>query len=427
MGNIVNLSLIESAIVTSKALEISNANLSGHQLRTAYISIRMGLKAKLSDKDFSDLVVAALLHDIGALAPEEKYELFNSSSSNFFVSSNDIHCINGEKVLKKSKLLETPSKIVRLHHTDYSKIDNVNNRINYLSQIVFLADLVDRIIDHKKYILFQNDYIIRTINSLKGLKIAPEIVELFESVSHTEEFWLDISSPNLEKIVKELCSHITYSIPTSEFYTLSEILRNIIDFRSSYTASHSKGLASVCNSIGKIINYNAKKIELLEIASNLHDLGKIAIPNRILEKPSKLTNEECAVMRQHSYHTYSILKNYNLITLSKWAGYHHEKLDGSGYPHKINGDNLCEESRMIAVADIFTALAETRPYREGMSLKQIRIILKKMVSEGKIDSSIVKIVLDNMSEILIKMKYDKGEIDEEYYNNFQSKEATPYY
>jgi HD-GYP domain-containing protein (c-di-GMP phosphodiesterase class II) len=117
---------------------------------------------------------------------------------------------------------------------------------------------------------------------------------------------------------------------------------------------------------------------LIHRAALLHDLGKLRVPNSILDKPSKLTNEEFGVVKEHPALTQQILERIPSFRLmAQIAGAHHEKLDGTGYPHHLSAKELSLESRIIAVADVYAALSEERPYRESLDLGQVSAIMRK--------------------------------------------------
>lgn len=131
-----------------------------------------------------------------------------------------------------------------------------------------------------------------------------------------------------------------------------------------------------------------------------HDLGKLVVPNTILEKPSALTASEFAVIKQHPYHTFSILNSISGIqVIAEWAAFHHERLDGNGYPFHKKSHEINVISRIISVADIFTALIEDRPYRKGLDVKAIKKILIDGSDSGALDSRIVKNLVDNLADI----------------------------
>ena len=132
------------------------------------------------------------------------------------------------------------------------------------------------------------------------------------------------------------------------------------------------------------------KYKLL-IASDLHDLGKLAISNTILDKPGTLTTEEFETIKMHPVVTRSCLQELSgLEDISNWAGNHHEKLDGSGYPNKLHANELDFPSRLICCLDIYQALREKRPYRNAINHTNAIAILYEMAESGQIDKQIVK-------------------------------------
>jgi len=194
----------------------------------------------------------------------------------------------------------------------------------------------------------------------------------------------------------------------------------LIDFRSPFTAAHSSGVAATASSIAHYLGLTETEIGLIEVAGNLHDLGKMAVPNSIINKPDKLTADEFAIIRQHPYFTYSVLSTIGgMRQIAEWAAFHHEKLDGSGYPFHIDARKLDTGSRIIAVADIFTALAENRPYRKGMIKSEIISILKDLSSKGHLDKHVVSIIESNYDEILALTVHKQTNARECYQLKFQ--------
>lgn len=136
------------------------------------------------------------------------------------------------------------------------------------------------------------------------------------------------------------------------------------------------------------------------LAGLLHDLGKLAIPNEILIKPGKLTVKEFDLIKQHPYYGFRILEQieeFNLI--ASWVSQHHESLDAEGYPCKLPMDKITLGARIITVADIFCALKEDRPYRNGLSVEQTLVVMTNMAVQNKIDSNLVNYIRLNASMI----------------------------
>jgi HD-GYP domain-containing protein (c-di-GMP phosphodiesterase class II) len=198
----------------------------------------------------------------------------------------------------------------------------------------------------------------------------------------------------------------------------------IIDFRSSFTATHSKGVTVTSTALARLSNFSDTECKMMEVAGYLHDLGKLSVPAEILEKPAGLTIDEFDIIRGHTYFTYKILSNVaNLDIINSWASFHHECLDGKGYPFHLKEDGLSLGSRIMAVSDIFTAITEDRPYRKGMNKTESLKVVETMAKNNKIDTDIVSVLKLNYDEInsarIVAQKESSVEYKEfrQYYNN----------
>ena len=142
----------------------------------------------------------------------------------------------------------------------------------------------------------------------------------------------------------------------------------MIDAKSPYTARHSERVAEIAVGLGGRLGFDRTGLRDLRRAALLHDIGKLAISNRILDKPGRLDEEEFALMKAHPLYSLRILERAECFAaLAPLAAAHHEKLDGSGYPFGLAGDALDLPMRVLAVADIYEALTALRPYRGPMA------------------------------------------------------------
>ncbi|WDC84685.1 HD domain-containing protein [Caloramator sp. mosi_1] len=138
----------------------------------------------------------------------------------------------------------------------------------------------------------------------------------------------------------------------------------------------------------------------MEIAALLHDIGKLSIPNSILDKNGKLTPDEMQIMRSHTYYTRFILsKIEGFEEITEWASNHHEKLNGRGYPLGLVADELSLESRIMAICDIYEALTADRPYRAGMRPEDAFKIIETMIEAGEVCNKAFNIVKHALLEI----------------------------
>ena len=163
---------------------------------------------------------------------------------------------------------------------------------------------------------------------------------------------------------------------------------------SPFTYRHSNGVSLVGRFLAESMGFSHEEVELIQVAGLLHDLGKLAIPEAIIEKRGPLTKAEMNLMKQHTYYTYWLLKPITLpFPIPEWAAFHHERLDGQGYPFHKSATDLDTSARLLAVADIYTALREERPYRSSLSEVEIKRILKAKVADGGLDQKIIEHLL----------------------------------
>ncbi len=148
-----------------------------------------------------------------------------------------------------------------------------------------------------------------------------------------------------------------------------QVMASALEARDPYTAGHQKRVADLARSIATEMGLNKDKIEGIRTAGSIHDIGKLAIPSEILTKPTKLTDLEFSLIKEHSESGYEMLKNVESPwPLAQIVYQHHERMNGSGYPRKLKGEEIIIEARIMAVADVVEAMASHRPYRPGLGL-----------------------------------------------------------
>ncbi|MDL4841856.1 HD-GYP domain-containing protein [Aquibacillus rhizosphaerae] len=176
---------------------------------------------------------------------------------------------------------------------------------------------------------------------------------------------------------------------------LTTTLAKLLDSRDPYTATHSENVASYSQIIAKELNLRKKTQETIYIGGLLHDIGKIVIPEIILNKPAKLTKDEFNVIKQHPQIGYETLKHIETFKdngILDMVLYHHERYDGNGYPHKLKGNEIPLVARIMAVADAFDAMTSRRVYRDEREFSRVIEELKN--NKGKqFDPNIVDVFL----------------------------------
>ncbi|HUW70451.1 MAG TPA: HD domain-containing phosphohydrolase [bacterium] len=383
----------------SDAIDLADPDISMHQLRTAYIAWKLSESLCLTGEQVSNIFIASLLHDVGAITSEEKIALHRFEEVHI-----QLHCIKGALLLGRVPEFARLGKYVRYHHTEWAEWQESAGSIEaeYVlgSQILLLSDLAERLINRGQHILLQTDSIRRHIGTLRDQSVEGKLVDQFLEISKSEEFWLDIVSPRLYSLLFSQGPLRSIEVGNDRLEMISKLFKDLIDFKSPYTATHTSGVAACAEMISKLYGCNESEIQSLRIASNLHDLGKLAVPTSILNKPGGLTREEFAIIKSHTYYSYNIINSIGgLHQIAEEAAFHHERLDGSGYPFHITGERMSVGARIIAIADIFTALIEVRPYREGMGKAGMSRIMSQMAKNGFIDYSLVSLLFDEYDSL----------------------------
>ena len=177
-----------------------------------------------------------------------------------------------------------------------------------------------------------------------------------------------------------------------------QVFAKTIDIKDAYTNGHSFRVAEYTKMIAQKAGYSEAEVEKIYNIGLMHDIGKITIPNEILNKPGKLTDEEFVIMKSHASNGYEILKDVEADPqLALGAGFHHERIDGRGYPAGKVGDEIPNVAQMIAVADTFDAMYSTRPYRTKMPIEKVVAELER-VSGTQLNEKYVKIMLELIEE-----------------------------
>ncbi len=220
---------------------------------------------------------------------------------------------------------------------------------------------------------------IEAVKDRSGRWFDPELVRIATCLSHKGHFWAGLDSEEAAKIVVRL-EPATRSVIADDpaIENICHAFADVIDAKSPFTYRHSIGVAAAAVDIAAKMNLPEREISLIRRAALLHDIGKLGVPNSILEKPGKLTAEEWASVRRHPFYSQQILRMIpGFWELSEIAGAHHERLDGTGYFQNLTAPQLSLPARILTVADIYDALSARRPYRDALAAEEVFGIMKK--------------------------------------------------
>jgi HD-GYP domain-containing protein (c-di-GMP phosphodiesterase class II) len=409
-----HVSPIEMIMALSTAMDLVSSRVVDHQKRVAHIAALLAEKLELPRRTQLDVILAGALHDVGAFSLAEKL-----SAIDFDLETFPLHAERGFHLLKGFAPFESVAPLVLYHHTQWRQGEGAQGGMGpvpFAAHVLHLADRVEVLVDREQDILDQAEAITARVVQASESHFHPQVVQAFAGLAQADYFWLDLISPSIDRIMgKRLERFGDLALDSAGVAGLARIFSKIIDFRCPFTASHSTGVAAVAKTLGQLIGFSSRECAMLEVAGYLHDLGKIAIPSEILNKPGKLTATEYNIVKRHAYHTYHALDHITgFETINAWASFHHERLDGDGYPFRHRGSDLSLGARVMATADVFTAITEDRPYRPGMPEARVRAILMELVEQGKLDWTSTTTLLEHYEQVNTARIAAQGPVLQEY-------------
>lgn len=383
--------------IVCRTLNHVDERLVDHGIRVAYIVLKMLEAEGISDqKRIRDLCFLTMVHDVGAYKTEEINDMVQFETGNVWN-----HSIYGYLFLKYLSPFSELSSVILFHHTDYEKlirIPDLQSDIIKWAQIVNLADRMD--------VCMQKGEVKDITNFLERFrekKFSSEVVDLFLNVEKKDHVLENLRRNHEEKlnISKEVFMSLgNPSYAKEEIDTYLKMIVYAIDFRSPFTVIHTITTTSISRELAVLMDLDENQVTQIYYGALLHDLGKIGIPVEILEYPGKLSPQAMKIMKTHVNITEEIMNGEIEPVVAKIALRHHEKLDGSGYPRGLKSDDLTLSERIVAIADIVSALYGRRSYKEAFGKEKIVGILSEMKEDGLLCYQTVDIMIKHFDEIM---------------------------
>ncbi len=411
----------------SAAIDGGHPQIVDHQQRVAHIAISVARRLGFRGTDLLDVFVAAALHDIGLIGVENKLKGIHLGR----MESVEWHAEAGYQLLKDKPLFAKAAEIIRYHHVhwaDGAGAEDGGQPVSMASHIIALADTVERAIDRSLPVLEQTEFITEKLICRLGKEFHPDCVKAFCSLSEAEAFWLDSVSDRIYAVLLKNMDWPAVNIDEFAIGPIAEMFGQIVDGASPWTMVHTAGVAATANALAVRFSFSPREVRLMQAAGYFHDLGKLSVPSRILDKPNRLTKDEMSVVKGHAYHTFCILETIGgMPQINEWAAFHHERLDGKGYPFHHTQEELTLGSRIMSVADILTALMEDRPYRGGMSSEKAIRVLDDLASNGGHDGDVIETLkrdFDAIDGIRREAQAAYGEKQKELFASMKSVRRT---
>jgi HD-GYP domain-containing protein (c-di-GMP phosphodiesterase class II) len=441
-----NPSLAEIISALSFALDLTEGAVPGHALRSCVIGMRLGLELRLTDVELADLFHALLLKDVGcssnaarmcqiiggddrAAKAGAKFEdwtrphqptlsavrllwrnvlpaggpmsraarilhigLTQHSNNKEMIQ---LRCDRGASIVRKIGMSNETAEAVHSldEHWDGSGYPERlrGTAISPLARVMAVAQHLDVFAQERG-----PEQAMLVLRVRSGRWFDPETVKAAESLHKRGTLWQQClpdgerSSAETELSTRaaaiDLSPGETGRIGAARIDLICEAFAEVVDAKSPFTFQHSLGVTDAASMISIAMGLKQEKRQLVYRAALLHDLGKLRVPNSILDKPGKLDDAEWSIMQEHPGLTRAILGRVKQFhEMADVAGAHHEKLDGTGYPDRLCAKDLSLEARIVAIADMYGALTEDRPYRRGYSAGEALKMMERDVPD-KLDA-----------------------------------------
>ncbi|MDF2154640.1 HD domain-containing phosphohydrolase [Vibrio sp. CAU 1672] len=397
--------LKQAIIWVARALDYVGVDDTHHNHRVAYIAYECALVMNWDLNKAEFCYFAGMLHDCGVSETREHMMLLEE----LIPQGAKAHCLRGYQSLSQCGLLAQFATPILHHHTQWHELKHLNIPAfdKDVAALLYLSDRLDflrarYVTDcHFDLVTLHESLIADCVADNAGTLFHPEMCEAMIKLIMTDGFWFAMESENIETIGLRFdnIAWLQKQLTIEDMNSLGLFLARIVDAKSPFTYQHSQKVAELSRYLALCMGLDEHDQEMIFIAGLVHDIGKLKTPDEILHKAGALTAEEYTRIKRHTIDTELALhKVFSNAKIAQWASNHHERLDGSGYPYHKTAEELDIPSRIIAVADVFQALSQDRPYRGPMGITEIEKLMDGMITEGKLCSDVYGVLKSHIHD-----------------------------
>lgn len=357
--------------------------------RTAFLVMKIVEKGNLQNRfDMQSLFLLSLFFNIGSYRfPTQK------KATDYLVKQLSDQTLYSYLFLKHMCTIGDIAETVFFHHTDYEKVKKIDSPYAEYASLIFTCARISIQIKENNY-KYTDDW----IRTAVSVDYSTEYTELFLECDKNLELTTSLKDGSFFNVLDSWCDNLKFN--EADTAKILNMLIYSIDFKSTTTLTHCLNVAQYAAEIAKAANFSSSEIDEMFIAGVLHDVGKMAIPNTILESPEKLDESQMIIMRTHVQEGNEIIRGLISDKIADIAVRHHETLDGKGYPYHLSGEELTLQQRALTIADLASALTDARSYKMPFSKEKTITLMQKAAANGKLDSSLVNLFVEHYDNIM---------------------------
>ncbi len=392
------LNLREVTFALSEALDYVGVDDTQHGKRVAFMAAEVAKHLGWSQARIDDIIMMGMLHDCGVSSTDVHTHLVTELDWD----NSKVHCLRGAKLLSQTNVYQPFETIILHHHTHWNELpEDLRFEEKETTNLIYLVDRLDAVRAQLGDASSQQRHqILDSLAKHSGTMFSPVLVEALVALGQVDYFWFTLELDPLTSYLNDwIAEGAEQQLDYKLLKNLAIMFANVVDAKSEFTSEHTYGVAALARFIAQLYGLDEAGQNKVELAAFFHDLGKLRVPDEILHKNGKLTEEERFKMNRHGFDSSIILRKIKgFHEIARIASLHHETLDGKGYPYHLTEKDIPLEARIVTTADIFQALVQNRPYRAGLSAEESLSILDSMVTEHKLDVRLVDLLRTHLAE-----------------------------
>lgn len=371
-----------------------------HGSRVAYmVYMMLREQGKYEEFELADIVMVATMHDIGAYMTEQgrindmlRYESRESMA----------HAIYGHLFFKFLSPVPDLSRVIMYHHTDYELLQQVDYEYKEIAAYINIAEKMDIYSTS-----MGSQFDLYMFEKMAGTKLSSDGLSLFYHLESKYGIFDKIKSGEYKKELDKIAEYMIFNNEDKKKFL--EMLTYCLGFRSKGVVVDNVTTVCVCDDIAEEMMLPPMERETLYYSALIHDIGMLAIPKEIIEASRKLEDDEFQLLRTHVEIAEKIMQGKMDNEVINIALAHHERGDGSGYPHRTKDMQMNMPQRILQVADVVTALVNPRSYRKDMPKEKVIGILNDEAAKKRLKNQVVLTFVNSYDRILTRVKAEAAE------------------